>query len=154
MNFKPARLCALGFLLGLGPVFGQAYVATDLNVPTFTPTTGNGVSTPYQVGAGTLNSYSQALLWSGSVSSVTNLTPSGFRSANALGISGFATVGEGVLSTGQTVALYWPAPVPGSAVNLNPTIGSIPAALSVALGLLALLLFVAAGKPRLFRSPA
>jgi uncharacterized repeat protein (TIGR03803 family) len=135
MHFKLPRVFAIGFLLCMSPVCGQQYVVTDLSTSTYKPTTVNGISTPYQVGAGTLNSFSQALLWSGSAASVTNLSPSGFKSATAWGISGSTMVGDGVLNTGQTVALYWPAPIANFVINLNPTIGRTAAVLSEALGI-------------------
>jgi len=132
MNSRLGRLFGIVFVLGISVLRGQQYYATDLNSASFTPTMAYGVATPYQAGSGTINNQLQALFWNGSLSSVVNLTPTGYRSALALGIYGLSTVGQGTMSSGQTVALYWPVPVAASVVNLNPSIGSTPAALSVA----------------------
>ncbi len=141
MNFKLGRSLAVAFSLGLGSAFGQTYVATDLStnaVPNFTYGMAYGIASPYQVGVGAApptDALPQALLWQGTASSVVNLTPPGYRFAYAYGISGSSSVGEGVTSTGQTNALYWPAPFAGSAVSLNPNMNGAPAALSEALGI-------------------
>jgi hypothetical protein len=119
-----AALFFLATVIGASTSHAVSYIATILQPTGFTDSSGNSVSGTTQVGYGSgpaTSGLSNALLWSGTASSVVDLHPAGFDVSYAVGVSGANQVGygQGTATSSNIHALLWSGSA-GTVVDLNP----------------------------------